>query len=155
MRPIPLRLFASVLSLLIAGVPAAAQDRGTARPAQDQPATVRNYRETAISPDGKRVAWVERFEGAGGPSWEPSGIFVAELATGGGMPRRITARDDQAECAEHSIARSPDGNQLAFLSDRDRAGQLQLYVAPSAGGPARRLTTRGVVQNWLKNVQTF
>jgi dipeptidyl aminopeptidase/acylaminoacyl peptidase len=141
MRPFPLRLFASFIALLIAGFPVAAQDRGTPRPEQDQPATVRNYRETAISPDGKRVAWVEILEGASGPSSGPSGIFVADPAADGGMPRRITARDDRAGCAERSIAWSPDGKQLAFLSDLDRAGQLQLYVAPAGGGPARRLTT--------------
>jgi dipeptidyl aminopeptidase/acylaminoacyl peptidase len=140
MRPIPLRLFASFVSVFVAGVPVAAQDRGAPPPRRDQPATVRNYRETAISPDGKRVAWVELSEGAGGSSSAHSGIFVADLATTGESPRRVTASDDKASCAEHSIAWSPDGRQLAFLSDRDRSGQLQLYVALADGGKARRLT---------------
>src|SRR5262249_3253876 len=70
-----------------------------------------------------------------------SSIFVTDLATGGGRPRRIAASDDHAGCAEHSIAWSPDGRQLAFLSDHHQPAQLQVYVAPADGGPARRLTT--------------
>ncbi len=140
MRSIPLRAFILLISPLVAGVPAAAQDPGSAPQGHDQPARVRNYREAAISPDGKRVAWVEAFDGAGGPSSGPSGIFVADLESGGGVPRRIAAGDDRPGCDEHAIAWSPDGRQLAFLSDRDRAGQLQVHVAPADGGPARRLT---------------
>src|SRR5579885_2356427 len=94
MRSIPLRAFILLISPLVAGVPAAAQDPGSAPQGHDQPARVRNYREAAISPDGKRVAWVEAFDGAGGPSSGPSGIFVADLESGGGVPRRIAAGDD-------------------------------------------------------------
>jgi dipeptidyl aminopeptidase/acylaminoacyl peptidase len=141
MRSIPLSRFVLLVFLLVAGVRVIAQDRSIPRPGHDELAKVRNYRETAISPDGKRVAWVEVFDGAGGLPSGPSGIFVADVVTGGGMPRRITAGDDKARCAEHSIAWSPDGGQLAFLSDHDKAGQLQVYVAPADGGEARRLTT--------------
>ena len=123
------RLRDSSYLLLVAGVRVIAQDRSRSRPGHDEPEKVRNYRETAISPDGKRVAWVEGFDGAGEPSSGHSGIFVADLASGGGMPRRITAGDGKAGCAEHSIAWSPDGGRLAFLSDHDKAGQLQVYVA--------------------------
>jgi Tol biopolymer transport system component len=149
MRSIPLRVFVLFISLLVAGVPVVAQHRSTPPPRHDRPATVRNYRETALSADGKRVAWVDVFDGAGAPSSGPSGIFVADLAMGGRMPRRITASDDQAGCAEHSIAWSPDGRQLAFLSDRDQAGQLQVHVAPADGVEARRLTTgSGFLHDW-------
>ena len=41
---------------------------------------------------------------------------------------------------EHDIAWSPDGAELAFLSDAESAGQLQLYVASVASGAARQLT---------------
>ena len=140
MRSTPRRAFIPLITLFVASVPVIAQDRPDPPPGHAQPTTVRNYRETAISPDGKRVAWVEALDGAGGPSGS-SGIFVADLATDAGRPRRITAGDHHLGCAEHSIAWSPDSTQLAFLSDRDRAGQLQLYVAPADGGPARRLTT--------------
>ncbi len=100
----------------------------------------RNYRETAISPDGRRVAWVEGLDGAGEPSPGHSGIFVADLARSGGMSRRITAGDGKTGCAEHSIAWSPDGGRIVFLSDHDKVGQLQVYVAPVDGGEAKRLT---------------
>ncbi len=41
---------------------------------------------------------------------------------------------------EHAVSWSPDGKQIAFLSDADTAGQFQLYVAPANGGTPRRLT---------------
>jgi hypothetical protein len=66
MQQIPLRLVAPFMSLLVAVVPVAAQDRDTPRPASGQPATLGHHRKTTISPDGRRVAWVELFDGAGG-----------------------------------------------------------------------------------------
>ncbi len=41
---------------------------------------------------------------------------------------------------EHDIAWSPDGSELAFLSDAESSGQLQLWVAGVASGSARQLT---------------
>jgi len=35
---------------------------------------------------------------------------------------------------------SPDSSRIAFLSDRDKKGQMQLYAAPSTGGLAHKLT---------------
>jgi dipeptidyl aminopeptidase/acylaminoacyl peptidase len=96
---------------------------------QERPAPLRTFRETALSPDGKRVAWVE---GA-------SAVFVADLASPATPPRRITAGGTPR--AEHSPAWSPGGRQIAFLSDGRDKGQLQLYVAPVAGGRAERLTS--------------
>ena len=43
-------------------------------------------------------------------------------------------------CEKNSVAWSPDSRQIAFLSDCAKAGQLQLSVAPAAGGAARQLT---------------
>ncbi|HZW30632.1 MAG TPA: S9 family peptidase [Isosphaeraceae bacterium] len=141
MRPFRPRVLVLCASLLVAGVRVVAQDRITPRPGNEGPARVHNYRETAISPDGRRVAWVEVFDGTGGPSSGSSRIVVADLAEGGGRPRRITAGAGPAGRAEHSIAWSPDGGRLAFLSDHDQPGQLQVYVAAADGGEARRLTT--------------
>src|SRR5262245_60445240 len=112
MRSIPPRVLVLWVSLWVAGVRAIAQDRSNPRPGHEESAKVRNYRETAISPDGRRVAWVEVFDGAGAPASGSSGIFVADLAMGGGAPRRITAGEGQAGCAEHPIAWSPDGGRL-------------------------------------------
>ena len=81
MRSIPLRVFVVFASLLVAGVRVIAQDRSTPRPGHDEQAKVRNYRETALSPDGKRVAWVERLDGAGEPVDRPVGALeLAKIA---------------------------------------------------------------------------
>ncbi len=85
------------------------------------------FDQTAISPDGRQVAWVETSKAG-------SAIYVA--ATGGGPPRRITAGGP----AESGIAWSPDSRQIAFLSDAGKPGQPQLYVSSAAGGPSRKLT---------------
>ena len=56
-------------------------------------------------------------------------------------PRRISAAKDVRDHREHSLAWSPDGKTLAFLSDASKAGQLQIYVVPADGGEARKLTS--------------
>jgi dipeptidyl aminopeptidase/acylaminoacyl peptidase len=99
---------------------------------------VHRFQEVALSPDGKRVAWVETFRAKEGMANPPSAIFVAELGAKSGKPVRLTG--DGEPCAEHSITWSPDGEQLAFLSDRAAKGQFQVYVAPAAGEKAKRLT---------------
>jgi dipeptidyl aminopeptidase/acylaminoacyl peptidase len=86
--------------------------------------------EAVVSPDGSRLANVQT-AGAG-----KSQIFVTGLAAGDAKPARITAGGSD----EHGLAWSPDSKQLAFLSDREKAGQLQLYVSPGTGGAARQLT---------------
>jgi Tol biopolymer transport system component len=59
-----------------------------------------------------------------------AGIYIA--------PRtRVTADDGKIGCDEEAIAWSPDGKQMAFLSDHEKKEQFQLYMAPASGGPAR------------------
>jgi dipeptidyl aminopeptidase/acylaminoacyl peptidase len=97
--------------------------------------SVRSFEEVAISPDGKRVAWVEELI-ENGKDTGKSAIFVKNLDAGAVM--RISGK---APASERGIVWSPDGSRIAFLSDRDHAGQMQLYVAPWNGGPrARKLT---------------
>ena len=94
-------------------------------------------RQAALSPDGTRVAWVERLrspEGFGGPST----IHLAPRT--GGPARTLGAGRDGRPHHEHDVRFSPDSRTIAFLSDADRAGQLQLYLASGAGGPTRALT---------------
>jgi dipeptidyl aminopeptidase/acylaminoacyl peptidase len=99
---------------------------------------VHRFQEPALSPDGKHVAWVETFHAKDDKSPPASAIFVVDLGTKPGKARRLT--DDKERCEEHSIAWSPDGEQIAFLSNRGTKEQLQVYVAPAAGGEAKRLT---------------
>jgi dipeptidyl aminopeptidase/acylaminoacyl peptidase len=101
--------------------------------ALDSLAAVGTFKQVAISPDGERVAWVESLKGG------RSAIFV-ETRGSSEKPRRISAGDGGAEYAEHDVAWSPDSKKLAFLSDREGSGQLQLYVSDATGHAARQLT---------------
>jgi dipeptidyl aminopeptidase/acylaminoacyl peptidase len=100
---------------------------------------VRQFREVSISPDGGRVAWVQSREDPV-TGMESLSIYAHE-GHPGGAPARVTAGNGSAELHEHSIAWSPDGKHLAFLSDAEKAGQLQLYSADMPEGRVRRLTS--------------
>src|ERR1051325_7860634 len=75
---------------------------------------VRDFKETAISPDGVRVAWVVALNGKDGLPSRNSALYAAEVR--GGKPRRITAGKGTA-CMERAPVWSPDSSRLAFLSD--------------------------------------
>jgi dipeptidyl aminopeptidase/acylaminoacyl peptidase len=105
----------------------------------DSLSAVRRYSEVTLSPDGRRIAWVENLPTKDDDPARDSAVFVAEVGPPAGEPRRITAGDGRTPHAEHSPAWAPDG-RLAFLSDRDKKGQLQAYLAPADGGKPRRLT---------------
>lgn len=92
----------------------------------------KGFQQAAISPDGQKVAWVETLAD------DNTAIFVAPAA-GNSSPQRIGVFPP-ASHAEGSVAWSPDSRQVAFLSDADKAGQLQLYVAAADGSAARKLT---------------
>jgi dipeptidyl aminopeptidase/acylaminoacyl peptidase len=84
--------------------------------------STRAFEEVAISPDGKRVAWVE--ETLGKPF-----IYVKDPTS----PRPAVRINE----GRH-IAWSPDSARIAFLS-LDK--QPQLYVASANGGRAKKLTS--------------
>jgi dipeptidyl aminopeptidase/acylaminoacyl peptidase len=88
----------------------------------------KTFDQTAISPDGKQVAWVENAK-------DGSAIFVSVIA--GGTPRRVTGGGG----SESAIAWSPDSKQIAFLSDAGNPGQPQLYVVSAGAGSPRKLTS--------------
>jgi Tol biopolymer transport system component len=99
-------------------------------------AAVRDFKEAAISPEGRRVAWVVGLAGKDSLPSRNSAIYAADLPAG--TPRRITAGKGAA-CMERGIAWSVDG-RLAFLSDCARSGQLELYVTGAAAAAPRKLT---------------
>ena len=91
--------------------------------------------QVAISPDGKRLAWIEGGRRGGEIRVAP----FDDLA----KSARVTAatRADQ-QCSEGSLSWAPDSKVLAFLSDCAAPHeQMDLYLSHLDGKPARKLTT--------------
>jgi len=87
-----------------------------------------------LSPDGRFVAYTLAGISKRG-EFETSTLWVA-ATDGSEAPRQFTA----GTAHDHSPRWSPDGLQLAFLSDRAKRGTDQLYLISAAGGEARSLT---------------
>jgi Tol biopolymer transport system component len=101
---------------------------------------VHEFVQVEISPDGKRVAWVESLTGPNGEPSTNSAIYVAEVSAPESA-KRITAGGGKSAHEEHDVAWSPDSQRLAFLSDAASTGQLQLFVADATSGAAKKLTS--------------
>ena len=86
-------------------------------------AAVRDFKETAISPDGARVAWVVGLDSKDGLPSRNSSIYMTELARRPRKARRVSAGAGKS-CMERGLAWSPDNARLAFLSDCAKSGQL-------------------------------
>jgi dipeptidyl aminopeptidase/acylaminoacyl peptidase len=86
-----------------------------------------------ISPDGEHVVFsVQRVDRKTEKKYTNLWVVPAE----GGKARQFTY-------GNHSDTQprwSPDGNRIAFLSNRENEKQSQIYVIPFAGGEARRVT---------------
>ncbi|WP_294631438.1 hypothetical protein, partial [uncultured Bacteroides sp.] len=78
-------------------------------------------RDARISPDGTEIAFCYK------------GDIYKVPATGGTAVQLTTQASYEA-----NPVWSPDGKQIAFASDRN--GNFDLYIMPSDGGAARRLT---------------
>jgi tricorn protease len=93
---------------------------------------IRLANHPALSPDGKTLVF----------DWDGD---IRSVATAGGTARRLTnhpARDREPRF-------SPDGKQIAFISER--SGSPQVHVMPAAGGTPQQLTyhTSGCsLQDW-------
>jgi dipeptidyl aminopeptidase/acylaminoacyl peptidase len=88
--------------------------------------------QVAISPDGKRLAWIEGTK-------EGAEIHVAPLDELAKYERVTAAAKPDQHCREGQIAWAPDAKSLVFFSDCAKPGQSDLYLARQ-GSPARRLT---------------
>jgi len=85
--------------------------------------------QVSVSPDGKRLAWIDRGE-----------IRVAPLANFD-QSQRVTAASPDGSCTESDLVWSHDSASLAFLSDcADLGGQSDLYLSHLDGNPPRRLS---------------
>jgi len=153
-RALALLLFAAVAGW----VPAVAQEKETSKQAVEKRlrdvqkeksslsvekaiealSVASSFGQVAISPDEKRVAWVERLRDKGGAETGNSAIYATTI-DGKAPARKITA-SSRAARAESDIAWAPDGRRMAFLSDAEKPGQLQLYLKGVTGQPAKRLT---------------
>ncbi|OGO66500.1 MAG: hypothetical protein A2030_01345 [Chloroflexi bacterium RBG_19FT_COMBO_50_10] len=90
--------------------------------------------EVRISPDGQNVVYtVQRVEKKTEKKY--TNLWVAPTMSG--ESRQFTTGDQH----DGSARWSPDGSQIAFLSDRgDKDKPAQIYLIPITGGEARRLT---------------
>ena len=95
----------------------------------------RSFGQVAVSPDGKRLAWLDGGRGGGEIEVAP----IGDLA----KTERVTAatRPDE-HCREGEFAWSPDSKGLAFFSDCAdvQNHQVDLYLSRLDGNPAKRLT---------------
>jgi Tol biopolymer transport system component len=104
-------------------------------PAQETSSPVKSFRHVALSPDGTQVAWVET-----GAKGDGTAIYVQDLKSSTARPRRLSAAGEGSAADEGDACWSPDGKQVAFLSDAGSEGQSQLYVVSADGGAARKVT---------------
>ena len=103
--------------------------------------------DAQISPDGELVAFVLGDSFTTDTKRPRSSIWV--VPTEGGEPRQLT----RGPRADTTPRWSPDGQQLAFLSDRVEDGQLQVYLLNRGGGEAVQITTaEGKVQASSRSV---
>src|ERR1041384_4666621 len=85
-----------------------------------------------ISPDGARVAYtVSEVKMEKDKEWK-STTHVWVVAINDQKPRQFTRGDKNASAAEWS----PDGSMLAFLTDREKDGERQVWMMMADGGEA-------------------
>lgn len=89
-------------------------------------------REPAFSPDGRRLAvsWLDEL-------W---------TMTPEGRGEKKVVAPNGGWVSERDPAWSPDGKSIAFSADAN--GEFDLYVVPSGGGAARRVTTLPGDERW-------
>jgi dipeptidyl aminopeptidase/acylaminoacyl peptidase len=102
--------------------------------------SARHFGQVAMSPDGSSVAWVELLQDPDGMESRHSIIRCAALNSQQLTPQHVAARP-ASPAAESGLAWAPDGKRLAFLSDADEPGQLQLYTSDCPGASPQKLTS--------------
>lgn len=86
-----------------------------------------------ISPDGRHVVYcLQRVDKKTEKKY--SNLWI--VPTGGGRVRQFTHGDQ----SDAQFRWSPDGTQIAFISNRKDEKQPQMYIIPLQGGEARQVT---------------
>jgi dipeptidyl aminopeptidase/acylaminoacyl peptidase len=129
-----LRTVAAWLIVLVAATPARAQQAGAEDGlTPEQVAMMQAVGEAEVSPDGRYVAFTRsepRDPAAeNGPAW--SELYVYDRETG------IEHPFIQGEVNVRSLAWTPDGQHISFLSRRDGDDHTTLYHIPINGGEAQ------------------
>src|SRR3954463_782383 len=86
---------------------------------------VHNFDQAAISPDGKRVAWIGAADSTNTGA-NISGLYLQDLDTAGATPIRINT-GSLAKTSIEGVAWSSDSRMLAFLCEVSE--QMQVCVA--------------------------
>jgi TolB protein len=102
---------------------------GTAEPQKLAiPDEYRCNNDKAISPDGKKLAFSATL-----PPGRSSQVFLADAD---GSNVRMMVSDSPS----YFHGWSPDNKTLAFVAQRNKSGQYDIYSLPAAGGGEKRLT---------------
>lgn len=114
--------------------------------------TVTSYRvvsDAQIHPDGSTVAFVVSDLTHSRDKNARANIYLAPA--GSAAPYAFT----NADACEMHPRWSPDGRSLAFLSDRTRVDDFQIYLIPHDGGEARPLTAGASIQLPHRDISMF
>jgi dipeptidyl aminopeptidase/acylaminoacyl peptidase len=110
--------------------------------ARAQAPGVKRFTEVALSPDGRRVAWIG--PASRSQSVRGSGAVLADRNANWAPTVIALPTADSGSASE--LAWSADGRQLAVIATANHTPSL--FVYPADGGPARRLmTTTGSVHD--------
>lgn len=132
----PIRTFGSTLvalALAVIAAPLGAQGDGPRRWTVDDVLAMKSVSEVAISPDGRRVAYVVTVRDRDA-NVNDSDIWV--VSTEGGDPVQLT----KGPRADRAPQWAGDGTWIAFLSDRGDDRRAQVYGIDPTGGEAWQIT---------------
>jgi len=121
-RALPLLVVLTAVSAVVSAQPLS----------PEQALNRRTLGETEFSPDGAQVVFTVTDPPK--DTARPRHLWVVDVATR--RVRQLTTREGKSDSSPRW---SPDGQTIAFLSNRDSDGDNHLYILPMAGGEAERV----------------